>query len=212
MDEIPTELSKKEKRFERRELERRMIEREVKLKKLKKYAYIILPLLIVVLGVWYIWRAGVEVGSGGTDLSREYPLQGRDHIPEGTPHEPYDSNPPTSGPHWADPVRDGVYDRTQPDEGLIHSLEHGRIWISYKPSIPEAARKKLEDIAGGNVRVILTSRPQNDTDVAVAAWRRLDTFNLSPDGTFDESRILDFIRRYRDKGPEYIPQMTGRVY
>ena len=128
--------------------------------------------------------------------------------------DPYNSNPPTSGPHWPEGVRDGIYDRSQPDEGLIHSLEHGRIWISYKSSIPESAKEAIKKLARSQTKIIVTVRDANETDIAIAAWRRLDTFNLNQDGGFDEKRALDFILRYRDTAPEkgIPPNASGKVY
>jgi hypothetical protein len=55
---------------------------------------------------------------------------GRSHVPIGT-QENYNSNPPTSGPHYEDWVRFGVYDGPKDDRNLVHSLEHGYIVISY---------------------------------------------------------------------------------
>jgi hypothetical protein len=147
----------------------------------------------------------------GEDFSREMPQEGATHVAEGA-EVSYQSNPPTSGSHWSDPLRDGVYQSEKPDEALVHSLEHGRIWISYRPNIGEETIQALEDLARSEHRIILTPREANDSDIALAAWARLDTFNLSEDGTFDAQRVLDFIARYRDQGPEYVPQMTGKTY
>lgn len=55
---------------------------------------------------------------------------GRTHVPVGTVVE-YNSNPPTSGNHYEEWVRAGVYDRPQDDRHLAHSLEHGYVIISY---------------------------------------------------------------------------------
>lgn len=147
----------------------------------------------------------------GPDYSKGMPDEGAAHISEGT-SVTYRSNPPTSGSHWPDPLLDGIYDTEKPDEALVHSLEHGRIWISYQPSIPQPAIDQLKRLASREKRVILTPRARNEAAVALAAWQRLDTFSVLDDGTFDENRILDFIQRYRDKGPEYVPQMTGKSY
>lgn len=147
----------------------------------------------------------------GEDFSHAISYEGAAHITEGEKVS-YHSNPPTSGNHWPDPLRDGVYDTEKPDEAVVHSMEHGRVWISYRPDIPNEIKEKLRAIAKREARVILTPRAANSADIALAGWNRLDTFDLNPDGSFDENRIKDFIRRYRDKGPEYVPQMTGKTY
>ena len=52
--------------------------------------------------------------------------------------------------------------------------------------------------------MVVTSRALNDTDIALAAWGRLDAFNLA-DGVLDEVRVKDFITRYVNRGPERVP-------
>jgi len=147
----------------------------------------------------------------GPDYSKSMRNEGADHVAEGT-KVTYQSNPPTSGSHWQDPLLDGIYEKEKPEEAIVHSLEHGRIWISYQPSLPQSVIDQLKSVASEQKRVILTPRARNEAPIALAAWRRLDTFSLDENGNVDEQRIFDFIERYRDKGPEYVPQMTGKRY
>jgi hypothetical protein len=142
------------------------------------------------------------------DFSKAIPDEGRTHVSEGTKIE-YNSNPPTSGSHWGEPLADGIYNMERPDEAIVHSLEHGRVWVSYKPSIPEQTKQTLETLLRKYNGTVLTPRSANDTDIALAAWNRLDTFDLNPDGTFNEQRIIDFINRWRNKGPEFVPGSGG---
>ena len=132
-----------------------------------------------------------------------YPNMGQTHIAAGTREPDYNSNPPTSGNHWPNPAEWGVYAEELPDEALIHDLEHGGIWISYKPDIPEDIRKKLEGFYQKWGRhIIVTPRSANDTDIAVAAWTRLDKFSISE---YSDERVERFIKAYRNKGPEFVP-------
>ena len=149
----------------------------------------------------------------GSDYSKEMPYEGATHVPEGTAVE-YRSHPPTSGNHWPDPLLDGIYDTEKPDEAIVHSLEHGRIWISYKPEIGEEVISALKEAVSGQRRIIITPRAANETDIALASWTRLDAFNVSESDVSAElqQRILDFVNRYRDHGPEYVPQMNGKRY
>lgn len=55
---------------------------------------------------------------------------GRGHVPVGEKVE-YNSNPPTSGKHYEDWIRSGVYEQPQEDGYLVHSLEHGYVIMSY---------------------------------------------------------------------------------
>ncbi len=220
MDQEQNEvLSKKERRDQKRENRDSELARAVRIRMMLRvlpWVALAVVVIAVAFGAWKFFRAtGRAPESIGSDFSREFADQGEVHMKEGErAKDLYNSNPPTSGPHWPEGVRDGIYDRSQPDEGLIHSLEHGRIWISYKSSIPESAKEAINKLAGSQTKVIVTVRDANDTDITLAKWRRLDTFNLNQDGGFDEQRILDFIKRYRDTAPEKgIPaNASGKVY
>ena len=135
------------------------------------------------------------------DNSVAYDIQSRDHIENGASHPAYNSNPPTSGWHYASPADWGIYTQVIPDETAIHNLEHGGVWISYNNEVDDATIKQLDDIAGQYpTHVILTPRPDDDSPIAVAAWGRL----LKLD-TVDSGQINNFIARYRFQGPEDVP-------
>jgi len=134
------------------------------------------------------------------DTSISYPNQGQTHIEIGAAHPAYNSNPPTSGWHYVDPAPWGVYDQQIPDEVLVHNLEHGGIWLSYKDPTNQDIINQLKDIAGRfPTHMIVEPRPQNDSPVAVAAWGHL----LKMD-TVNADTIYSFIRRYRKHGPENV--------
>lgn len=85
---------------------------------------VFLVLLFIALLTWlYIESSKPKPGTKIDDL-------GRNHIPVGQKVK-YNSNPPTSGDHFEDWIRSGVYDEVKEDGLLIHSLEHGYVIISY---------------------------------------------------------------------------------
>lgn len=147
-----------------------------------------------------------SASADGPDFSEDIPvLPDSNHIEVGAePAQPYNSNPPTSGQHYATPARPGFRGEAIADGHLIHSLEHGLVWVSYHPRIGDEA-EKLRSIT--TPVTVVTPREANDTDIAIAAWGRLDTFDLE-DETIDEDdkqRISDFVTRYANRGPERIP-------
>ena len=164
-------------------------------------------ILIIVLGLGYgVYLLSKSSEPEGEDFSRAVVvLEDRGHITVGAePAVAYNSNPPTSGQHYDTSARPGFRESVIADGHLIHSLEHGLVWVSYHPRIGEEA-DKLSKITGSTTVVV--PREANDMDIALAAWGRLDTFDLG-DGTIDDAdlqRISDFIKRYSNKGPEKIP-------
>jgi len=204
------EFSKKERKDLKRQEKFKNQAQELRMQKTKRIVLWVLAVGAVGLAGWLGIRA-IAPEPLGPDYSLLVLNEGATHVQEGTRVQ-YQSNPPTSGNHWSVPLRPGIYDTEKPDEAIMHSLEHGRVWVSYKASISSEAKKKLREVVGGQFAVILTPRPGNDADIALAAWGRLDTFDLSDDGTLDTKRVRDFISRYRNRGPEYVPQMDGRTY
>lgn len=127
---------------------------------------------------------------------QEFPILGRTHVPEGSKVS-YSTNPPTSGDHWPQPAEWGFYLSPLPDEQLVHNLEHGGIWISYK-DVDEQTKSKLGSIASKYpLAVIITPRPENDAKIALASWGRLLKLD-SP----DEELIYKFIKSNINKAPE----------
>lgn len=202
-------LTKKERKLLRREERVRQEGREARKAKVRKILFLPLSILIVLAAGYGLWLLVLSQGPGepqGEDFSVAYPVLGKtSHIPVGSPRPNYNSDPPTSGEHYAETVPRGVHDEEFPDERLVHNLEHGEVWISYKPEIAQETLEVLKDITRNNRKIVLTVRPSNDNDVVLAAWGRLDTFDIDPDGTVSRQRIEDFIERYRNKGPEKIP-------
>ncbi len=129
-----------------------------------------------------------------------FSIQGQEHIAVGATHEAYNSNPPTSGWHYAQPAQWGVYQTELPDEQLVHNLEHGGIWISYT-GIDDATKASLEKIEQSNSKIIVTPRSKNDAPIVLASWGRLQKFQ-----TLDEEGIQSFIKANSNKSPEPFAQ------
>ena len=166
-------------------------------------------ILVVGLIVWFIWGAvrgpsgATTAGVGGRPRPpvTTYPDQGRDHIFPGQAHPDYNSNPPTSGWHFPQPADWGYYNGELPDELVVHNLEHGGIWISFRTTDDTEVINKLVALARRyRTKVIITLRPKNESRIAVAAWQHLMLLDQ-----YDEPAIVDFINRYKNKGPEFFP-------
>lgn len=98
---------------------------------------------MLIIGFWYLIKIGTTPLPG-----EEVADQGRDHVASGT-KVAYHSNPPTSGAHYEEWEKAGIYKAVLLDEKLVHSLEHGFIIISYncdyqiQAKIPFSLRGKV---------------------------------------------------------------------
>jgi len=81
--------------------------------------------------------------AAGCELRLRLPDEGRDHIPPSAPEPRYRTTPPTSGDHVDEQQADGAYRETPPPVSVMHSLEHGRFAIQYRPDLPKRAQLEL---------------------------------------------------------------------
>ena len=133
--------------------------------------------------------------------------EGQGHDDREFTADDYKTNPPTSGPHVPSAAQDGVYtpDSTPPLGQLVHTLEHGRINVQYKPGTDEQTVAKLEAlVAEDPYHMVMYQNPTGmDAQVAATAWTQSLTCDRVTDKTWDALRT--FRDRYVDKAPERVP-------
>jgi thiol-disulfide isomerase/thioredoxin len=133
-----------------------------------------------------------------SDLQTEiFAIVDQDHIRQGDPVT-YNSNPPTSGEHFASPLPWGVYGQTFPDERAVHNLEHGGIWIAYNPELDRSSVRLLRKLAAQYPSaVVMSPRPDNDSPIVVASWGRMMQLD-----SVDAGAINLYITTYMNDSPE----------
>jgi len=142
--------------------------------------------------------------AAGCELLTDQDDEGNAHLDPGSEQPKYKADPPTSGDHSPDPLTDGAYAEAPSPLNYLHALEHGRVEVQYKSSLPEQAQLELlglydEDSAG----MILFPNDEMPYEVAATAWRQ----TLGCD-SYEGAATLDAIRafkaEYRARGPEPI--------
>ncbi|MFU8852658.1 DUF3105 domain-containing protein [Micromonospora sp. SL1-18] len=106
----------------------------------------------------------------------------------------YDILPPVAGPHndaWQNCMGD-VYDAPIANEHAVHSLEHGTVWITYRPDLPADQVAKLKAKVQGQEKLMLSPFEGLDKPISLQAWG----FQLKVDNA-DDSRIDEFIKTLR---------------
>lgn len=110
----------------------------------------------------------------------------------------YEQSPPVGGPHNPVWQNCGFYDQPVRDENAVHSLEHGAVWITYSPSLPQNQVDELRDIAESQSYILVSPYPDlpDNTPVVASAWGK----QVGLDGA-DDPDLESFIRAYR-QGPQ----------
>jgi hypothetical protein len=163
----------------------------------------ILVLGVAILLLVVLFGGGGTPDPGGTGLRQVD--AGNRHIPDGTQGTGYTSVPATSGQHWntADsPGPWGVYTTAQPQERMLHNMEHGGIVIWYQPSLLGAddlatlTQLVQQQITTERFKMILV--PWSGADfghpIAVTAWDwllYLDTADLDKIRVFTDAHYGD---------------------
>lgn len=129
------------------------------------------------------------------------------HIPTDSDPGQYNSNPPTSGPHYAVEATKGFYDDniyTYPAGYLVHNLEHGYIIFWYNCNLLDETGctdlksqiKAVMDDLGGT-KLIAYPLPSLDMPLVMTSWGRLEKF-----ATFDAEKAKAFYRTNLNRSPE----------
>jgi hypothetical protein len=136
-------------------------------------------------------------------------IEGAQHDTKEFKASDYETNPPTSGTHNPDWYEDGVYEPgATPRLGmLVHTLEHGRIDVQYKPGTPQETVDQLEALlaeqSDGYHMLLFENTTGMDAQVAATAWGHSVTCPRMNDQVFDVLRT--FRASYIDQGPENVP-------
>ena len=103
--------------------------------------------------------------------------------------------PPTGGRHAPVWQRCGFYDTPVPTERAVHSIEHGAVWITYRPDLPSDQVQALRDLAQAEADTLVSAYPSLDALVVATVWGHQERLEAA-----DLSRLQQFIRDFRN-GP-----------
>jgi hypothetical protein len=121
---------------------------------------------------------GIEVYPATTNASVEGPIE-------------YERHPPTNGDHAPIWQNCGFYEKPIEDRHAVHSLDHGVVWITYRPNLPEQQIEVLRSYGNENY-VIVSPYPGQDAPVTATSWR----VQLELNGANDP-RLKHFVNEFR---------------
>jgi len=164
---------------------------------------------IIILGIlgYFIWGAVRPAVGQEIPIMENYQA----HVPEGQDPGPYNSDPPTSGPHYGEEYEAGFYDETSPEaqatypEGYLgHNLEHGYVIYWYNCDLLDSsACAELKDqikesmADNGGTKLIAFPRSSIDVPIALTSWGQLLKMDV-----FEADQVKSFISANRNHAPE----------
>jgi hypothetical protein len=157
-------------------------------------------LVLLVAVLLYLGYQGQSLTSSGIEGVRVFPDPGQGHQ-DGDIE--YAQLLPVGGIHNSNWLNCGIYDEPIRRENILHSMEHGAVWLAYQPDLPAEQVDYLRNLvrqeraARGESLIILAPQPEMELPVVATAWR----VQLELDDVYDE-RLKQFLEEYQ-RGPYY---------
>lgn len=127
------------------------------------------------------------------DGEQDFPDQSRNHT---SAPVSYPRTPATGGDHATVWTNCGIYTAPVQQERAVHSLEHGAVWLSYRPDLAADQIAELTAAADAQPYLLLSPVPGQEAPVVATAWGKQLTVQSSSD-----ERLAPFIKKYR-QGPQ----------
>ncbi|WP_258065064.1 MULTISPECIES: DUF3105 domain-containing protein [unclassified Rathayibacter] len=119
----------------------------------------------------------------------------------------YPQTPPAGGPHNAVWMNCGVYDEPVPNENAVHDLEHGAVWATYDPALPQSEVDALI-AAMPDTYSVVSPYEGLESPIVLSAWDAQVAID-SP----EDPRIDAFVERFwqSSSAPEPGAPCTGGI-
>jgi hypothetical protein len=156
--------------------------------------------VLVVIGLFYLGNRPQSVTNADIEGAVIFPDPGRGHQDGDLT---YKEDVPVGGIHNPEWQNCGIYDQPVRTENAVHSMEHGAVWIAYRPDLPadqvEILRNLVRDEQGSSQErsILLAPKPDIKDPIVATAWRvqlRLEDAS--------DPRLVQFVKTYQ-KGPYY---------
>ena len=120
----------------------------------------------------------------------------------------YEQDPPVGGEHNPVWQNAGFYQEPVRNENAVHALEHGGVWITYSPDLPQDQKDTIQEIVESQDCLLASPYPSlpEGTPVVASAWGTQVKL-----GSADDPNLERFIRSYRkgSQTPEPGAACTG---
>ena len=156
-------------------------------------------LVIIAIIIWQV---------GNPAVGKAIPVMASSaHIPLDSDPGTYNSDPPTSGPHYAEEANAQFYESNNyqfPGGYLVHNLEHGYVIFWYNCdlldevgciNLKEQIKTTMNDLGGR--KLIAYPWPSLDVPLVLTSWGRMEKFV-----NFDANKVNAFYRANLNHSPE----------
>jgi len=144
-----------------------------------------------VLAVVAFGGGGSSSASGGlistsSCTEKEFPGLPPKHLNNPNTAVKYNSFPPSSGPHYAQPAPWGIYPDSIKETILVHNLEHGGIVVQYGPEVSQSDVAKIQSFYQDDPSgLVVAPFAKLGSKIAATAWNE-PAYSQNQDANFDQ--------------------------
>lgn len=144
----------------------------------------------LVVGIASVWtpRLAALADAGPTGV-QAFEITERTHVDTTVD---YPQAPPVGGNHSSKWQNCGYYSEPIAPENAVHSLEHGAVWITYRPDLAEEQIESLSNLAQSQDHLLVSPYAGLKSPVVVSSWGRQMELPSSTD-----PRLQRFIETFR---------------
>jgi hypothetical protein len=127
---------------------------------------VVVLVLVGVVGFYLITQARAT----SLDAVANYKYEAGQHVANAVT---YKETPPVGGEHNNYWQQCAIYDKPIHNEHAVHALEHGAVWITYRPDLPKAKVDALKEVAsstGQQDYMLVSPYPNLPSPVVVSSW------------------------------------------
>ena len=182
---------------------------------------------VVVAGGFFLLGSGGGSGSSSDDARaaltsagcnlevKAAALNSSDHSDSPDPDKTsakWNTDPPTSGPHYGVTLIYGSYTEPVQLSRVLHNLEHGAVYVLYGDDVPDSTVAQLQTFYNAHKNgTILAPYPKLGDKIAMGAWLADGLPEASSDRgsgvlatctKFDEAAFDAYFDAFQFKGPE----------
>jgi hypothetical protein len=155
---------------------------------------ILAALLVIAIGYGvFNWADDRENSQAPEKAVADYTYAGSQHSAE---PQTYTEHPPVGGVHNDVWQNCGYYAQPIMNEHAVHSLEHGAVWITYDPALPQDQVDRLKNIAEEQDYILVSPVDGLTSPVVASSWNH----QIQLEGANDPD-LMRFISNYK-QGPD----------
>lgn len=118
----------------------------------------------------------------------EHPTDQADHV---IGKVEYETHPPTGGDHFDFWHNCLFYTQPLIDEAAVHSLEHGAVWVAYRPDVNPEVLNPIRARVEAETHLMASPYPGLESPLVLSAWER----QLAVE-SWDDPLVEEFLNGY----------------